>query len=623
MKKDNILDLINSPKDLKDVSIDDLGKLSLEISDLIKKTVKENGGHYSSPLGVVDLTIALHYVYDTPKDKLIWDVGHQAYSHKILTGRKDVFNTIRKKDGISGFLKISESEYDCYGAGHSSTSISAALGFAHSRDKNFLDHKVVAIIGDGAMTGGLSYEAINNLGYHKTQLCIILNDNSKSISDSVGALSRYLSKIITNPSYNLLRNKIWNIVGKIPFLKNRVKTILKKSEESLKSFLTPGGLFEELGLRYIGPIDGHDIKSMIKIFENVKKIDSPVLIHVLTKKGKSSKNAESDSIKYYSLSGKQSNKKLKSLNYSDVFGKSVLSLAKDNDFICITAAMEIGTGLREFSEKFSHRIIDVGIAEGHALAYASGLSAANTLPIIALYSTFSQRAYDNIIHDLLLQELPFILCLDRSGIVGEDGPTHHGLYDINMFISMPGVIIAAPKDGDELRNLLYTAVKIKKSFVVRYPKGSCITYNEKNNQKLIKVGKWELLKKGDKSVILAVGSMVDLVLSNYNYLCSYIDYNPTIINCRYIKPIDYEMIDEIIESYDNVITIEEGVSIGGFGSFVSGYLNSKKYAGNIEVIGIDDEFVSQGSRKELLEDCGLCIENIADKIKKMKKNEKK
>ena len=330
----NILKQINNPKDLKKLSIKDLNLLSKDVSNLIKNTIEENGGHYSSPLGVVDLTIALHYVYNTPFDKLIWDVGHQAYAHKILTERKDLFSTIRKKDGISGFLKISESEYDAYGAGHSSTSISAALGFAHSRDIIKEKNKVVAIIGDGAMTGGLAYEGINNLGYHKTQMTIVLNDNTKSISDSVGALSYYLSRIITNPAYNKVRRSLWKTVGKSPFFKNKAKTILKKSEESLKSFLTPGGLFEELGLRYFGPIDGHDMNEMVKIFNNIKKINSPVLVHVLTKKGKNSQEAESDSIKYYSLSGK-TEKKSENLSYSSVFGKSVVSAAKDNNFICI------------------------------------------------------------------------------------------------------------------------------------------------------------------------------------------------------------------------------------------------------------------------------------------------
>ena len=617
MEKNKILDKINSPVDIKKLSHDELDTLSLEVAHLIKEVVKENGGHYSSPLGVIDLTIALHYCYDTPKDKIIWDVGHQAYAHKILTGRKNVFNTIRQKDGISGFLKQSESEHDAYGAGHASTSISAGLGFAHARDIKSDKNHIVSIIGDGAMTGGLAYEAINNLGFHKTKMTIILNDNSKSISDSVGALSRYLTKIISHPSYNSVRSGVWDFLGKIPVFKNKARMILKKSEESLKSFLTPGGLFEELGVRYIGPIDGHDIENMVNIFKNIKKIDSPILLHVLTKKGRHSVNAESDSIKFYSLAGTKNSSNKKEISYSKAFGMTVLDAARNNkDFVCITAAMEIGTGLKEFSNKYPKRIVDVGIAENHAVTYGSGFSSAGLIPVIAIYSTFIQRAYDNILHDLLLQDLPFILCLDRAGVVGADGPTHHGLFDINMFLPMPNIVITAPKDGNELRQLFLCALKSKKPFVIRYPKGNAINFdNNLQESSNMNIGTWEILKKGSKWAILAVGSMVDLVMSNYDYIEQELGFSPHVINSRFIKPFDENMLNSIIKEFDGILTIEEGMKTGGFGSYILNYLNELNYTGKVRILGVKDKFVDQGTRTELLDDCGLTADNIINTIK--------
>ena len=617
MKSKKILDKISSPDDLKKIAYSDLPALSDEISFLIKDTIEKKGGHYSSPLGVIDLTIALHFVYNTPEDKIIWDVGHQAYSHKILTGRKDDFHSIRQSGGLSGFLKRSESVYDCYGAGHSSTSISAALGFAHARDILGSDNKVIAVIGDGAITNGLSYEAINNVGIHKTQLTIILNDNSKSISDSVGALSKYLSRIITNPTYNHTRNKLWKIIDKIPVFKNFGKKILRKTEESLKTFLTPGGLFEEMGLRYIGPVDGHDIKSMIKLFQNVRNINTPVLVHVVTKKGKNSDIAENDSIKYYSLSGSDNKTKNEIISYSNVFGKIVTDAALENDnFVCITAAMDIGTGLSNFKKKYPERLFDVGIAEGHAVTFGSGLSCEGILPVIALYSTFSQRAYDNFIHDLLLQDLPFILCLDRGGLVGADGPTHHGVLDIAMFITMPNIIISAPKDGNELRNLFNTALVSNKGFVIRYPKGNCVEFNENQPGKILNIGSWEILKEGTRCAIIAVGSMVEMVVKSYARISDEIGYNPSVINARFIKPIDEKLINQIYKNFDQIITIEEGSHIGGFGSFILNNANSASFEGRVKILAINDKFVDQGSRSDLLEDCGLSVEKLISEIKK-------
>ena len=597
-----MLEKIDKIEDIKKLNLDELKELSSDVSDLIKKVVEKEGGHYSSPLGVVDLSVVLHHVYNSPTDKIIWDVGHQAYAHKILTGRKDNFHTLRKKDGISGFLKREESEHDIIGAGHASTSISSALGVAHARDYNKEDYNVLSIIGDGAMTGGLAYEAMNNLGFHRTQLTIILNDNSKSISQSVGALSHYLNRIITNPTYNKIRSDVWDITGKIPLISNSIRRFLKKSEEGLKGFLTPGILFEELGIRYIGPVDGHDLEAMIHLFESLKKIRGPVLVHVFTKKGIGSSKAESDSIKYYSLSGENAAKP-KGASYSNILGESLIKISdKKDNFKCITAAMDIGTGISGFCKKYPERYIDVGIAEPHAVSYASGLATENIVPVVPIYSTFMQRAYDHIMHDVLLQKLPIVLCMDRAGLVGPDGPTHHGVFDISILNSLPGIVITAPKDGNELRDLIYTGIDSLKPFSIRYPKESCDIYDPSQNLSLIEIGKWEYLKKGKDIAILAVGSMVKKC---QNILDSKILKDATLINARFVKPLDTEMLKEIESNHKYVFTFEEGSEIGGFGSNILNYFSRNNSKLNIFIKGISDEFVEHGTRSELLEIAGL------------------
>ncbi len=597
-----MLEKIDKIEDIKKLNLDELKELSSDVSDLIKKVVEKEGGHYSSPLGVVDLSVVLHHVYNSPTDKIIWDVGHQAYAHKILTGRKDNFHTLRKKDGISGFLKREESEHDIIGAGHASTSISSALGVAHARDYNKEDYNVLSIIGDGAMTGGLAYEAMNNLGFHRTQLTIILNDNSKSISQSVGALSHYLNRIITNPTYNKIRSDVWDITGKIPLISNSIRRFLKKSEEGLKGFLTPGILFEELGIRYIGPVDGHDLEAMIHLFESLKKIRGPVLVHVFTKKGIGSSKAESDSIKYYSLSGEKAAKP-KGASYSNILGESLIKISdKKDNFKCITAAMDIGTGISGFCKKYPERYIDVGIAEPHAVSYASGLATENIVPVVPIYSTFMQRAYDHIMHDVLLQKLPIVLCMDRAGLVGPDGPTHHGVFDISMLNSLPGIVITAPKDGNELRDLIYTGIDSLKPFSIRYPKESCDIYDPSQNLSLIEIGKWEYLKKGKDIAILAVGSMVKKC---QNILDSKILKDATLINARFVKPLDTEMLKEIESNHKYVFTFEEGSEIGGFGSNILNYFSKNNSKLNIFIKGVSDKFVEHGTRSELLEIAGL------------------
>ncbi len=613
-----ILSTIDSPVDLKKLSLDELDILSLELIDYIKNTVKQVGGHYSSPLGVVDLTLALHYVYNTPEDKIVWDVGHQAYAHKIITGRREQFKTLRKKDGISGFLKINESEYDAFGAGHASTSISAALGMAHARDQMQKQNQVLAVIGDGALTGGLAYEGINNLGYHRTQLTIVLNDNSMSISKSVGALSKYLNRVVTNPTYNKLRNDIWNISGKMP-MSDYLRKFLKKTEGGIKGLLTPGILFEELGLRYIGPVDGHDMNQMINTFNAVKKMNTPVLVHVYTKKGKGSSDAEVDSEKYYSVSEKTKSAPANGTSFSKVIGESMKKIVKNDDSVrCVTAAMEIGTGLSTFVEEFPEKCIDVGIAEEHAVTYAAGLAANGLKPIVYIYSTFMQRAFDCIFHDVLLQDLPVIFCMDRAGIVGPDGPTHHGVFDISMLNILPNIIVAAPKDGNEFLDLLFTATKINKPFAIRYPKSNTDNFDVNREPTLLEVGTWEYLveRKDAKIAILATGSMVDMVLESKEYIQEQIGVDFNLVNCRFIKPLDADILNDISKKeITHIVTIEEGSIIGGLGSMINEHFNNTVI--NVKTMGIPDKYIEHGSRGELLKEIGLDKEGLVDTIKAM------
>ena len=573
-----ILNNIEFPSDVRRLNFKQLNDLSDDISNYIHTVINEIGGHYSSPLGAVDLTLALHYAYNTPIDKLIWDVGHQAYAHKIITGRKKDFKNIRKYNGISGFLKIDESEFDTFGAGHASTSISAALGFAHARDKLKADNQVVAIIGDGALTGGMAYEGLNNLGYHKSQLTVVLNDNSYSISKSVGALSKYLTRIVTNPTYNKLRKDIWDLSGKIPNISTSIKNIIRKTEGSIKAYLTPGILFEELGLRYIGPIDGHDIKNMVKVFKSIKTMNSPVLLHVHTNKSKMISQETKDAIKYYSLSGnKKSNNASDKISFSNSLGESLYSLADKYDFECITAAMGIGTGLKKYANKYSDRYIDVGIAEEHAVTYAAGLSAANIMPVVAIYSTFMQRAYDSIIHDIALQNLP------------------------------------APKDGNELLDILSLALSNKLTLSIRYPKLNT-NFNKHRIADKIKLGSWEILKQGKGICILTFGSMIENSLNAAKYCKENNDTNITVVNCRFIKPFDENLLKDLCDSHHYFITIEEGIISGGFGMKILNYFNSNQIDKKVKILGIDDQFTTHGNRNKLLKLCNLDLDSIVDAI---------
>ena len=622
---------IQTPKDIRDYNIEQLRELCDEIRNYTIDTVTAVGGHLAPTLGAIELTVALHYVFNTPKDKLIWDVGHQAYAHKILTGRFGSMNTIRQFGGLSGFLKRTESEYDVFGAGHASTSISAALGVAAARDQNNQDFKVSAIIGDGSLTGGLAYEGLNNSGILNTQILVVLNDNEMSISPNVGAMSKYLTRITTNPLYNKIRNEIWNITDSLPWGKKLSKKILQKIDESLKALLVPGVLFDELGFRYFGPIDGHDVNELVKTLNNIKNINQPVLLHIITKKGKglvstSEKNGEyhRDAVKYHAVKPSQNNGELKKSNekktpsFQDVFGYLSCEVARNRkDTICITAAMREGTGLVPYAKEFPDRYYDVGIAEGHGVTFSAGFATEGLRPIVAIYSTFLQRAFDHIVHDVAIQHLPVIFCMDRSGIAGEDGPTHHGSLDIPYLRCIQDMIVSAPRNGNEFRHLLYSALNQKESpFSIRYPKSSAVEFDSDGQAELLPIGSWEVLRTGSDVVVLSVGPLcynverAAEVLHNNNI-------SVEIVNCRFIKPMDESYLKSLIERFENVVTIEEGVVIGGFGDGVSSWLLENGFQGRIKRLGLPDSFVQHGKREELLSEVCLDENSIIKTIQSL------
>ena len=611
------LNNIKSPEDLKSYSKQDLELICHELRQYIIETITQIGGHLAPTLGTIELTTALHYVYNAPKDKLIWDTGHQAYAHKVLTGRLDSFDTIRKHKGLSGFLKRTESQYDVFGAGHASTSISAGLGIASARDLNNEDFKVVSIIGDGALTGGLAFEALNNAGHLKKQLLVIVNDNDMSISPNVGAFRNYLVKITTNKSYNYIRSQIGRLIRGLPRSFKFIESLLKRAEISAKNFFLPTTIFEDLGFRYFGPVDGHNVKELVHTLNNIKDLNSPVVLHVITKKGKGLDNAENDPIKYHGVKEKQkpsNEKKEQKPIFQNIFGDVSCELARENeDIVTITAAMREGTGLVNFAKEFPNRYFDVGIAEAHAVTFAGGLAVNKKTPIVAIYSTFLQRAYDQIIHDVSLQKLPVIFCLDRSGLVGEDGATHHGVLDIAYMRCIQGMIVAAPKDGNELKDLLFTATNYKKGpFSIRYPKESSIYFDNKSSN-IIEIGSWEVMNKGDDILILSVGSMVNRSISVMEKLKEK-NIQAEVINCRFIKPMDLEYLSNNLSRFSKVVTIEEGVLDGGFGEGVVSWSNTNNLKNNILNLGLPNDFVDHGPTKKLLKEVGLDSNSLYDKI---------
>lgn len=620
-----LLDNINYPEDIKKLTYQELDTLANELREFVIETLSKNGGHLASNLGVVELTLALEKVFDLPKDKLVWDVGHQAYIHKILTGRKEQFKTIRKHNGLSGFPKIMESEYDSFGTGHSSTSISAALGIALARDLNNEDYNVIGVIGDGALTGGMSFEALNHAAVLKKKLIIVLNDNEMSISKNVGAMSEYLYRIRTDETYYKVKKDIESLMKCIPSIGDQVAKTANRVKDSLKYFLVPGMLFEDLGLTYLGPIDGHNIKMMTEVFEKVKEMDKPVVVHVITKKGKGYLPAEKNPDKFHGTSafdvatGEKIPVKTNLRNYTSIFSETLVDLAKKNEKIVgITAAMQDGTGLTEFANEFPNRFFDVGIAEQHAVTLAAGMATKGYRPVVAIYSTFLQRAFDQVLHDVCMQNLPVIFCLDRAGIVGDDGYTHHGVFDISYLRLMPNITLMAPKDAVELADMFNTALTLKSPVAIRYPRGNVTEFYDKKPLKTLDIGKGEIIKSGEKVCLISVGSMYSETLKIISILEKE-GFAPGFANLRFIKPIDGELLDLLANKYDKLVVLEENVLIGGAGSAVLEYFekNNSPAISSVIRIGIPDVLVSQGDRELLLKDIKLDALSVANKIIKV------
>ncbi len=622
--KYKVLRNIDSPTDLNDLSEGELLQLCQDIRDYTIEVVSETGGHLAPTLGVVELTVALHKVFDSPNDKIIWDVGHQAYAHKILTGRRELLKTIRQYGGISGFCKPNESEHDTYGAGHASTSISAGVGFAIARDLKDEDHQIISVIGDGALTGGLSFEGLNNLGSLRTRMMIILNDNEMSISPNVGAMSKYLSKITTNPLYNRVRDELWNISGKLPMGKSTVRTGMRKIEESLKNLLVPGVIFDEMGIRYFGPIDGNDLPLLISTLENIKDINSPVLLHIITKKGRGYAQAEQNPAKFHGIgpAAKPNQKSVKKevAPFLNVFGDELIKLAeKDKRIVAVTAAMRDGTGLSGFAEQHPDHFYDVGIAEGHAVTFAGALAARGLKPFVAIYSTFLQRAYDMLVHDIAVQKLPVIFMLDRAGLVGEDGPTHHGVLDLSYLSSIPGVIVAAPRNGEELRHLMQTALAYDEGpFFIRYPKASAEKNRKTIKSKPLEIGKWETISEGKDTAIIAVGSMNSVAIKSVKLLKTK-DVEAAHVDAKFVKPFDQELLKALLKKYKHVFVVEENNYPGSLAQTMEAFASSVKGAAAIHTHTLPDRFVTHGSRAQLLAEVKLTPEDISASILKILK----
>ncbi len=616
------LSQIREIEDLRKLDEAVLPELCLDIRNFMIETITKIGGHLGAGLGVVELTVALHYVFNTPKDKLVFDVGHQGYPHKIITGRKELLHTIRQKGGISGFLKPSESEYDAFGAGHASTSISAALGIALARDFNGEDFKSVAIIGDGAMTGGLAYEALNNAGFQNRNLLVILNDNNISIDKNISAFSHYFNNIYSSHKVQSWKSNIYDMMGKGGDPGDRVRKLFSRFAGGVRAIITPGMLFEALGFNYFGPINGNNVHKNIKFLRNIKDIPGPVLLHVITEKGKGYELAEKDFRKFHavgsidsvtgvSLAGKNTAKK-----YQDAFGETVQKIFKENEkVIAISAAMIEGTGLEKVAKEYPKRVIDVGIAEGHAVTFAAGLATQGIVPIVAIYSSFLQRAFDNIIHDCALQNLHIVFALDRAGVVGEDGATHHGVFDLAYLRMIPNVSILAPKDNQELSDMLYEAVYNYKSCIaIRYPRGEGIGEVDVLKRNRIEFGRGEILAEGKDACIIAIGRMVNEAMKVRDILLES-NIEVEIINARFIKPLDCELLQKVAEKHKFIFTVEDGQKAGGFGTAVLEYFNSIKANVNLEIMGFEDKFIEHGSAKELLKENNLDAQSIANDIK--------
>ena len=627
-----LLQTINSPEDLKKLSREKLHQVCDELRQYIIDVVSVHGGHFGASLGVVELTVALHYIYNTPYDQLVWDVGHQAYGHKILTGRRDNFPTNRKYKGLSGFPKRSESEYDTFGVGHSSTSISAALGMAMAaKYKGENERKVVAVIGDGAMTAGLAFEGLNHAGVADADLLIVLNDNCMSIDPNVGALKEYLTDIATSPTYNKLRDEVWNILGKLPVGKNFSRDMASKLVAGMKGMVSKSSnLFEALNLRYFGPIDGHNITKLVDTLKDLKNIPGPKLLHIVTVKGKGYDLAEKDQTKWHApglfdkVTGEIHKKKFdlpQAPKYQDVFGYTIIELAEKNEKIFgITPAMPSGSSLKYMMEKMPHRAFDVGIAEQHAVTLSAGMATQGMKVFCNIYSSFMQRAYDQVVHDAAIQKLPVIFCLDRAGLVGDDGPTHHGCYDIAYMRCIPNMIVSAPMNESELRNLMYTAQleSTQNPFVIRYPRGEGVMPEWKTEMKEIKIGTGRKLKDGADIAILSLGHPGNFAAAAIRDLRND-GLNPAHYDMRFAKPLDETLLHEVFSKFEKIITVEDGTVVGGFGSAVLEFMNEHNYKAEIKMLGIPDRLVEHGTPKELHHECGYDAQAIKETVLEMMK----
>lgn len=624
-----LLETINNTADLKKLKPEELVRLSDELRQFIIEIISNNSGHLGASLGVVELTVALHYVFNTPSDPIIWDVGHQAYGHKILTGRRDVFETNRKYGGISGFPKMSESEYDSFGVGHSSTSISAALGMAVSSQlKGEKNKHVVAVIGDGSLTGGLAFEGLNNAGASKANLLVILNDNNMAIDPNVGALKEYLLDITTSRTYNKFKNDVWNMLGSLNKIKPSPQRVVQKIESGIKSILLKqSNLFESLNFRYFGPIDGHDVSHLIKTLSDLKNIPGPKLLHVITTKGKGYKFAEEDQTTWHApgLFNMYTGEIIRSTHstpqppkYQDVFGHTLVELADMNERIVgITPAMASGCSMKFMMDKYPKRTFDVGIAEQHAVTFSAGLAAQGHIPFCNIYSSFMQRAYDQVIHDAVLQKLQVILCMDRAGLVGEDGPTHHGAYDLAFMRCIPDVIVSAPMNEEELRNMMYTAQADNHgTFSIRYPRGAGVTPDWKKPFKKLAIGKGRIIKEGHDIAILTLGTVGNFAVEACKQLQNDM-IDAAHFDFRFLKPLDTELLHRAFKQFRLIVTVEDGTISGGFGTAVTEFMADNGYNATIKRLGIPDRFVEHGSLPELYRECGYDASGIVNTVKLM------
>jgi len=622
----SLLEKIDSPGDLKRLLRSDLHILAEEIRKTIVEVVSKNGGHLASNLGAVELAIAIHYVFNAPEDKIIWDVGHQSYAHKLITGRRKMFHTLRRHEGVSGFTRAEESPYDAFSTGHSGTSISAGLGIACAKYLKNKTSKVVAVIGDGSMTSGLAYEGLNQAGDIHKDLIVILNDNDMSISKNVGALSSFLSRTLSAKKLQSLRKDFGEFLKSLPRVGDDIYQIAKRTEESFKSFVTPGMLFEAFNFEYFGPINGHKLTHLINILNNIKELNEPVLLHVITQKGKGYPPAEKNPVYYHGVgcfevqTGNSVKEKSSKPTYTDVFGNTMVELAQtDEKIVAVTAAMPEGTGLVDFKDKYPERFFDVGIAEQHGVTFAAGLAIEGLKPVVAIYSTFLQRAYDQIIHDVCLDAIPLVFAIDRGGIVGDDGPTHHGLFDLSYLRNLPNMTVMAPKDENELRKMLFTALSHDGPIALRYPRGIASGVKIETELTPIPIGKGEIISSGSDILILAIGRSVAYAIEARSLLLEK-GIRATVVNCRFVKPLDIELITSLAGKIPKIVTVEENVLCGGFGSAVLECLSNNRMSDySIERLGVPDIFVEHGPQKLLRSKYGLDAHGIVNAAMRLMK----